>query len=246
MAEKTAMLGSSIVGTSSVKNYKDAKYLLIVPGHAVYVGREAASAHLDDYWIGGFKGEAKFYTEHAFAGISEAGKDEKSILIFSGGQTREKAGPFSEAQSYWALSDQHLWLTMDRVKGRATTEDFARDSLENLAFSVGRFVQLTGEMPYTIVIFGWVFKEERYRRHAEALGIEQWRLHYYGVNNPEGEALAMAKKGEIKTLADFEASPLGRVGILAQKREQRDPFLRGSGAYRYYQLEKLFPLLRFQ
>ncbi len=91
MAEKTAMLGSSIVGTDSVRDYSRAKYLVMVPGHAVYVGREAASAGNDEYWIGGFKGEAKFYKEHAFAGILEAGKGEKFILIFSGGQTREEA-----------------------------------------------------------------------------------------------------------------------------------------------------------
>ncbi len=109
---------------------------------------------------------------------------------------------------------------------------------------MGRFAQITGEKPGTIIICGWTFKEERYRQHADALGIEQWRVHYVGVNNPEGEALAVAKKGEIKTLADFEASPLGMDGILAKKRIQRDPFLRGRGAYLYYRVGELFPMLR--
>jgi hypothetical protein len=69
-------------------------------------------------------------------------------------------------------------------------------------------------------------------------------VHYIGVNNPEGDALAGAKKGELKTLADFNASPFGLHGILAQKRIQRDPFLRGPGAYLYYQVGDLFPMLR--
>ena len=98
------MLGTSIVGTSSVRDFKNAKYLVIVPGHAVYVGREAASTYLDECWVGGFKGEAQFYVDHVFAGIVETGRGDEYILVFSGGQTRESAGPFSEAQGLWSLS----------------------------------------------------------------------------------------------------------------------------------------------
>ena len=237
------MLGSSIVGTNSIRSYTDAKYMIMVPGHAIYVGREASHANLDEYWRGGFRGEAPFYTQHALAGVSETGKGEKYILIFSGGQTREAVGPISEAQGYWMLSDQHLWLNNDGVRGRAFTEEYARDSLENLAFGVGRFVQITGSKPADIIICGWAFKEERYRMHADALGIRQENLHYTPVNNPEGDALTGALRGEIKALADFRASPLGTEGILAQKRAQRDPFLRGD-AYRYYGVDELFALAR--
>ena len=243
MPKKTTMLGSSIVGTSTVKSFTGAKYLVMVPGHAVYVGTTMSHTHDDKYWKGGFPGEAKFYTEHALAGVSQTADGPKSLLIFTGGQTRDTAGPISEAQSYWFLSNQCGWLGHDDVKGRAFTEDFARDSLENLAFGIGRFVQITGEKPADVIICGWAFKEERYRLHAEALGIKQGNLHYVGVNNPEWDALNSEARGEIKTLADFRDNPFGTYGILAKKRVQRDPFLRGD-AYRYYGVNDLFGLLR--
>jgi len=51
-------------------------------------------------------------------------------------------------------------------------------------------------------------------------------------------------KGEVKTRADFAAIPLGNEGILAQKRAQRDPFIRSDAAYRYYNVQELFNLTR--
>jgi len=257
MAEATkeqskAMLGTSMVGTNAIKDYTQAKYLLIVPGHAVYVGREASHSSLDEHWKGGFNGEAKYYTEHALAGVNQAGNNSKYLLVFSGGQTREPAGPISEAQSYWFLSDQFNWNNLDGVKGRALVEDFARDSFENLAFGVGTFARVTNQMPIDIILFGWGFKEERYRMHADALQLRQHNLHYIRVNMPEGSEtdvsspLGSALKGEKKTIADFAASPFGMDGILHQKRLQRDPWLRGESAYLFYNIKELFPFLRKQ
>ncbi len=172
--------------------------------------------------------------------------------MFSGGQTREAAGAMSEAQSYWFLGQQYNWNNKVGMEKIATVDDFARDSFENVAFSVGKFAMATGKMPLEIVICGWGFKEERYRMHADALGIRQDQLHYINVNNPEGSAadvsspLGGALKGEKKTIADFVATPFGNSGILLQKKLQRDPYIRGDAAYRYYNLNELFPLLRQQ
>jgi hypothetical protein len=244
MAETTKespKLGTSIVGTSSVKSHAEAKYLIIVPGHAVYMGKEAAHANLDEHWKGGFKGEAVYYTQHALAGVEEARRD-KSILLFSGGLTREST-IYSEGQSYWELANQHNWLDNQDLRKRAAPEIFARDSFENLAFGVGKFTYMAGEKPQLIVICGWTFKEERYRMHADALGIRQENLYYIGVNNPEGDALTGALKGEVKAVADFNTTPLGNEGILAEKRALRDPFFIGD-AYAAYHLYELFPVLR--
>ncbi len=250
MVEKTAMLGSSIIATNSVKDYSDARRLVIVPGHAVYMGKEAANSMHDEYWIGGFKGEARYYTEHAIAGIEEAGKGSNYLLAFSGGQTRECAGVMSEAQSYWFLADQYSWSNKEDVKGRALVEDFARDSFENLAFGVGVFARVTSRMPEDITVCGWGFKEDRYRMHASALRIRQNRLHYVKVNNPEGgeadplSPMGCALKGESRAIADFVETPFGDDGILLQKKLQRDPYLRGERAYPYYRISALFHLLR--
>lgn len=244
-ATKQVMLGSSVVGTSSLKSHPEAKRLVIVPGHAVYVGRKAEDAIDDKFWIGGFAGEAPYYKQHVLEGVliaacpSYVSRRGSYILVFSGGQTREPAGTLSEGQGLWFLSDQHNWCNSTDVKKRAYSEDFARDSFENLAFSVARFAQITDRKPEEIIICGWTFKEDRYRAHADALGIRQATLEYVGVNNPEGVALVDAMKGEKKTLVDFQANPLGDAGILAEKRAKRDPFLRGD-AYAYYKIPELF------
>jgi len=144
-------LGTSIVGTAAVKSYPEARRLVIVPGHAVYVGTEPFHSKLDKFWIGGFPGEASYYTDHARAGAVETANGKQFILLFSGGQTREAAGPISEGQSYWSLANQNNWFNKSDIKERAFTEDFARDSLENMAFGVGRFAQITGRKPEEII-----------------------------------------------------------------------------------------------
>lgn len=243
------LVGSSIVGTAAVKDYSQAKRLVIVPGHAIYVGTDVAQTRDDKYWIGGFPGEAKYYVEHDLAGIDIAGNDPKCLIIFSGGQTREAAGPRSEAEGYWFLSDQFSWSNFNDLKGRALLEDFARDSFENLVFGIGAFARVTGQMPVEIIVCGWGFKEDRYRGHADTLRINPASFHYIRVNMPEGNEndvstpLGGAMKGEMKTQADFAADPFGTYSTLRQKRLQRDPWLRGDNAYEFYKVATLFPLV---
>ena len=54
----------------------------------------------------------------------------------------------------------------------------------------------------------------QYQVSCRYLGIPQGNFYYEGINNPVGEALAKALKGEKKTMADFAANPLGTGGIL--------------------------------
>jgi len=208
--------------------------LIIVPGHAICVGTEPAHAEKDEFWIGGFPGEGIFYAQHADAGVQEAAKNKTGLLVFSGGQTREKAGPMSEAQSYWRLADQKKWLGYEDVRGRATTEEFARNSLENLAFGISRFKQCVGSDPQKIIVCGWGFKKERYEAHCQALGFHLERFSYVAVNNPEGSPddlstpYGKAMAGEKKTLDLFKISPRGTEGELLETKMKRDPFKRGN------------------
>jgi len=243
MAETTA--NSSRV----IQNYSNAERLVIVPGHAIYVGSEAPQFSVDKYWVGGFANEAKYYAEHAFAGIEYA-SNPNTLLVFSGGQTRtEVAGVLTEAQSYYLGSDQNNFLNKAGVKERSRVEVFARDSFENLAFGVGVFAMNTNRMPAEIAICGWGFKQERYLMHAEALGIKSI-VHYVKVNDLAGSVtdpstpLGGAVKGEAKTQNDFAMSPLGNKGVLQEKKDKRDLHIRGDAAYRYYNITELFPILR--
>lgn len=200
--------------------------LVVVAGHAVYTGTDFCDPAADGNWyLQPFqKGEPPFYIEHINAGVEQASLDESALLVFSGGQTRAEAGPKSEGLSYWQIADVQEWYGQESVKGRATTEEYARDSLENLLFSVRRFQECCGHLPTRIKVVGWGFKAERFELHRQALGIPLSHFEYVGVNEPND--LEGARLGEARTLAAFRADPLGDSSDLLFKRIQRDPFHR--------------------
>lgn len=220
--------------------------LIIVPGHAVYTGTEIRHALQTTHWRGTFPGycdndEAELYTEHIRVGVEMASHSEnqQSLLVFSGGQTRQAAGPYSEAQSYWRLADQFDWFGHKGVRERATTEEYARDSFENLLFALYRFHQCTGKPPTDVLVCGFAFKSKRYHDHyktilsnsdSRVIG-EEMKFKYLGVNNPpdymlNGENGSLT--GEQLTRSLFSRDPLGTGEILSTKRLIRDPFVRGN------------------
>jgi hypothetical protein len=70
---------------------------------------------------------------HIKAGIHAAAEDPKSLLIFSGGETRAQTGPETEGASYYRIADaMNLWPSSSGLRARTITEEFARDSFENL------------------------------------------------------------------------------------------------------------------
>ena len=88
-------------------HWKDLENLIVVAGHAVYVAHDFSRLADDTSWyLQSFqKGEPPFYIEHIRRGVELAHGDRKSLLVFSGGQTRYEAGPRSEAQGYWLVAD---------------------------------------------------------------------------------------------------------------------------------------------
>jgi hypothetical protein len=200
--------------------------LVLVAGHAVYVGHDFLDPEQDRNWfLQPFqRGEPPFYIEHIRAGVDVARRDPSSLLTFSGGQTRREAGPRSEAQSYWNLAEHFQWWGIPQVSERSTTEEFARDSFENLLFAICRFKECCGRYPHEIRVVSWAFKENRFSLHREALGIPESRFEFYGANQPED--LAGAEKGEARAIAAFQKDPYGTGGDLGQKRADRNPFNR--------------------
>ncbi|RKP18224.1 hypothetical protein ROZALSC1DRAFT_30062, partial [Rozella allomycis CSF55] len=109
------------------------------------------------------------FVEHIRMAVAEHNNDPKSVLVFSGGQTRMQAGPISEASSYYRISKLFPYNSTLNV----FTEDYATDSFENLLFSMCRFQQVTGQYPKRITVIGMYFKEKRFRElHAHALNLE--------------------------------------------------------------------------
>ena len=170
------------------------------------------------------KGEPPCYIEHIRFGIELVARQPASLLVFSGGQTRLKAGPRSEGQSYWTLASQFAWWGNAGVQARATAEEFARDSFENVLFGIARFRECTGHYPDSIEVFGWKFKRERFDLHRRTLkwpfGDECFK--YHGVNNPPD--LTGSLKGEAQALEAFKLDPFGTEEPLRAKRDRRNPF----------------------
>ncbi len=205
--------------------------LVVVPGHAVYYGSNFLEAKDESNWALEphqlLEGEAKAFMEHMERGVREVAKNPRALLIFSGGKTRREAGAISEASSYWQVSRAFDWFGVDAgVEFRSFTEEHARDSFENLLFSLCRFFELTRKFPSKITVVGFQSKSARFQKlHLRAIGYPESNFTYIGtpaLNEKEMEA------GEVKVREAFERDPFGCRGELAAKRHDRDPFNEGA------------------
>lgn len=222
------------------RHWENLKNLILVAGHAVYTADNFVHPADDNNWyLQDFqKGEPPFYIEHIRYGVDLADQDRESLLVFSGGQTRFEAGPRSEAQSYWYIADHFNWWWKTNIKLRATTEEFARDSFENLLFGICRFKECTGQYPNKIIVVSWAFKKDRFAKHRRAIGFPEEKYTFVGVNNPVD--LDGAERGERKANKAFEDDPYGiketpegtseeekkKLGLLGDKTKDRNPFSR--------------------
>lgn len=204
--------------------------LVMVAGHSVYTSSSCGKLDNEDSWFlesyQKHPGQAATFLMHIQEGVEIAGKDEGALLLFSGGETRKYAGPRSEAQSYWAVAESKNWFGKQGVRLRALTEEHARDSFENLLFSVCRFRELTGTYPHNITVVSYDFKEERFSQlHRSAIRFPEARFFYSGTP-ASSTSKESAKKGESLVRTQFQDDPYGCLGALRRKKLARDPFHR--------------------
>ncbi|CAA6674992.1 unnamed protein product [Spirodela intermedia] len=109
-----------------------------------------------------------------------------------------------------------LILGILRVRKRTLTEEHARDSFENLLFSVCRFRELTGDYPRNITVRP---------TPPGAIGFPRQRFSFVGTPAAPA-AREAATKGEAAVRAQFQEDPFGCSGALRRKRLRRDPFHR--------------------
>ncbi|KAJ2782197.1 hypothetical protein H4R18_002406 [Coemansia javaensis] len=202
--------------------------LVVVPGHGVYLGAGSPLDEANWYLLEQQRGEVGAFMAHIGKGVEIVKEHSHALLVFSGGKTRIAAGAHSEAQGYWAAADHMGWLTND-VFRRVVTEEFARDSYENVLFSIARFHELTGNYPDRITVVGFEFKRSRFvDLHRRALRYPRLRFNYVGIN-PPGDAAALAR-AERRNAYDLFAKDLyGCSDALAEKRRQRNPFMLAHG-----------------
>lgn len=88
--------------------------LVMVAGHSVYTSSDCGKIEKEDSWFlesyQKHPGQAATFLSHIQQGVEAAAKDDESLLLFSGGETRKDAGPRSEAQSYWAVAESKGWF----------------------------------------------------------------------------------------------------------------------------------------
>ncbi|MDB5180592.1 MAG: hypothetical protein JWO54_350, partial [Candidatus Saccharibacteria bacterium] len=126
--------------------------LIIVPGHASFKEDVTLplSAKVDDdsLWaLQSFQaGEPGFYIKHIKKGLELT--DEDSLLMFSGGRTRAASGKFwSEAKTYSEIAK-----LLSTKAPHAVLEEYARDSYQNLDYSLREFKSITGAMPTKVFV----------------------------------------------------------------------------------------------
>jgi len=211
--------------------------LVIVAGHAVVMAEDLSDAdHDENIWYlldyQKHKGLPHAFVSHIHKGIQIAAADPHSLLIFSGGQTRRSAGPRSESSGYYLVADHYSWWNMSKsVRVRATTEEYARDSFENLLFSICRFREITGRFPDQVTLLSFTFKRERFEKyHRRALRFPLNRFSFVGVDPPASTGFDMQKLSyweKKAALKPFQNDMYGcRSKELVQKREERNPFFR--------------------
>jgi len=221
-------------------------HMVLVVGHAV-LDQHAESLesadqresvwHLMDYQRN--QNLPQILVSHIQRGVQEAADDPKALLVFSGGQTRPKAGPHDEASSYLRVAEHYDWWgqTSDvedsklSVAQRAVTEDFATDSFQNLLFSICRFREVVGRYPVRITVVGFGFKRDRFASlHRAAIRFPLQNFNYIGIDPspPTRFDLEKAEIGEkTNSVVQFQADQYGCSSPeLLAKRLARNPFRR--------------------
>ncbi|KAL4244421.1 hypothetical protein ABKN59_010186 [Abortiporus biennis] len=211
-------------------------HLIIVPGHAIWKGSNPDKRLDDDEWIlepyqrGG--GRVAAFVKHIETGADLAMSDDKSLLVFSGGQTR-RTSTLTEGESYLNLALSAGFLPNKTTTSlRATTEEHALDSYQNLLFSIARFHEYTGNYPTKITIVGYEMKRRRFTElHRAAIRWPRQKFHYVGID-AEGEELVLASEGEKQNgYLPYSKDIYGCHEFLQSKRKSRNPFVRYHSYY---------------
>lgn len=213
-------------------------HAIIVAGHAIYTGpSDLEQVKLDSNWIlEPFQrgGQIHTFIEHIQKGVDLLKQDSASVLVLSGGETRPHAGPRSESFSYWQIAQ--MLLEKDdsiseeekvKLSQRMITEEYARDSHENLLFSICRFSEMTGSYPNKITVVGFEFKRKRFEdihRHSISYPID--KFEYIGIDPSDEEAPDRAQGELTNSFKPFEKDLYGCHGTLKQKKMIRNPFRR--------------------
>ncbi len=200
---------------------------VIVAGHAICL--HPTDPWREEHWIllPFQRNEVPCYIGHIEAGVRAAAADPAALLVFAGGCSRPEAGPRSEALSYYSIADHLGWFGHPEVRSRTITEEFSRDSYENLLYSLCRVYEYAGTYPAHVSFVSWEFKRERFHLHRRTILWPESRFTYIGANNPPD--LAQAIEAETRNRNAYVADPYSNSPEFCAKRDARNPFRRTPG-----------------
>lgn len=207
--------------------------LLVLPGHAIY--------H-EGKWHGGERGGTPEELARVFAGhVAEAcrvyGQENYAILCVSGGRSRPNDPTvvnISEAEGLAAYIKEHqAELQAQRVE--LLVEPWARDSFENVFFSLLAYYEELRAWPQRVGVVSWKYKVLRFSVAAVGLAIAD-RFAFYGSGDARGSAVMEIIQREAQNFAQIVVNgkvvdPLHRSLWFREKRQQRTPDGLDNAAY---------------
>lgn len=232
--------------------FRDTTHLIVVPGHAVFVGRDIAQWRDSRLWAlepfqrGNGDLLVACFAEHMRRALELLASDvQRSLVVFSGGQSRPGAGPRSEGFSYYSVAEETsffgLFAAGSEPRDRIVAEEVARDSYENVLFSIARFKEVTGHYPRDVTVVGWAYKRDRFvQLHRAALRFPAAHFAYEGLDMKDivaivrkrdgSTALAGAAIGKVysdRVTFDRDKSDVYLCRVNAATRTKRNPQRRG-------------------
>ncbi|CDK25765.1 unnamed protein product [Kuraishia capsulata CBS 1993] len=234
-------------------------HLIMVPCHGIWDSKVYSSANpkpakageaVNEWHLASFQIPTKdniSFIEHAKIAIDEFKKDkDNSVLVFSGGFT--KAGvEQSESRSYFELSRALGLLDTEDEHAGVECEEYARDSYENVLFSLLKFRKTTGSFPTKYTIVGFEFKRHRFiEQHLKVLQFTNVNYLTYGPVFPDDydySGYSSVQEAQDAFFKDLEGSEdrfavqpfnefrFGQGGSVLKKRLSRDPYSRGLEDY---------------
>jgi len=218
--------------------------LVMVPCHGVFAGSTLAEAEDESAWQldSWMRTHVPSLVGHVRGGLADSGPDD--LLMFSGGRTKREARR-SEAAGYAAVAEA-VWTGAHAADAHAppkpawALEEHARDSFENLLFSVCEYRRIRGRYPESVTVVGFAFKRKRFvEQHARALRLP--RFSYLGLDR--GLPASMEEMELKSVIPLFVRDPFGCAAPLAEKRALRNPFAEDPAAHYAAACPELAPAL---
>ncbi|GME96580.1 unnamed protein product [Ambrosiozyma monospora] len=255
------------------------KTLIILPCHAIYTPQKEVTELSPEYlptpetpgpgtsqadWqLVSFQLESQdqiSFLHHIYESLKVLQTDlQNSTLIISGGFTKKQIER-SESESYLKCAQDRGLISSElkNSKDKILLEECARDSFENVLFSLALYKSKFGYYPDRITIVGFEFKRYRFmNQHLKVLQFPETNIEYIGIGpiypSQEHFGISDLKEYELKKKAFFDdlvncedkfavqlfdLNPFGSLGSkLHAKKEVRDPFGKEGDIEKKYVLD---------